>query len=134
MKKIMIAIACLGTLSLTAQITTPQPSPGAKSSQTVGLTEVDLDYSRPHMRDRVVFGDLVPFDKMWRTGANKNSIITVSDMLIFGKDTLQEGSYSIFTMPKSDKTWEVYFYSDTENWGTPEDWKEENVALKTMAK
>ena len=130
----MIAIACLGTLSLTAQITAPQPSPGAKSSQTVGLTEVDLDYSRPHMRDRVIFGDLVPFDKMWRTGANKNSIITVSDMLIFGKDTLQEGSYSIFTMPKSDKTWEVYFYSDTENWGTPEDWKEENVALKTMAK
>jgi len=106
MKKIMIAIACLGTLSLTAQITTPQPSPGAKSSQTVGLTEVDLDYSRPHMRDRVIFGELVPFDKMWRTGANKNSIITVSDMLIFRADTLKAGTYSIFTMPKSDKAWE----------------------------
>ena len=134
MKKIMIAIACLGTLSLTAQITTPQPSPSAKSWQTVGLTEVDLDYSRPHMRDRVIFGDLVPFDKMWRTGANKNSIITVSDMLIFGKDTLKAGSYAIFTMPKNDKAWEVYFYTDTENWGTPEEWKEENIALKTMAK
>jgi len=129
----MIAIACLGTLSLTAQITTPQPSPGAKSSQTVGLTEVDLDYSRPHMRDRVIFGELVPFDKMWRTGANKNSIITVSDMLIFRADTLKAGTYSIFTMPKSDKAWEVYFYTDSENWGTPEEWKEENVALKTMA-
>lgn len=129
----MIAIACLGTLSLTAQITTPQPSPAAKSWQTVGLTEVNLDYSRPHMRDRVIFGDLVPFDKMWRTGANKNSMITVSDMLIFGKDTLKAGTYAIFTMPKNNKAWEVYFYSDTENWGTPEKWDEEMVALKTMA-
>ena len=129
----MIAIACLGTLSLTAQITTPQPSPAAKSWQTVGLTEVDLDYSRPHMRDRVIFGDLVPFDKMWRTGANKNSMITVSDMLIFGEDTLKAGSYAIFTMPKNEKAWEVYFYSDTENWGTPEKWNEEMVAVKTMA-
>ena len=133
MKKIMIAIACLGTLSLTAQITTPQPSPAAKSWQTVGLTEVDLDYSRPHMRDRVIFGDLVPFDKVWRTGANKNSMITVSDMLIFGKDTLKAGTYAIFTMPKSNKAWEVYFYSDTENWGAPEKWNEEMIALKTMA-
>ena len=133
MKKIILAIACFGTLSLTAQITTPQPSPAAKSWQTVGLTEVDLDYSRPHMRDRVIFGDLVPFDKMWRTGANKNSMITVSDMLIFGNDTLKAGSYAIFTMPKNDKAWEVYFYTDTENWGTPEEWKEENIALKTMA-
>ena len=134
MKKIMIAIACLGTLSLTAQITTPQPSPGAKSWQTVGLTEIDLDYSRPHMRDRVVFGDLVPFDQMWRTGANKNAMITVSDMLIFGNDTLMAGTYAIFTKPKKDNAWEIYFYMDTENWGTPEKWNEEMVALKTMAK
>jgi hypothetical protein len=133
MKKTMIALLCLGSFSLTAQITTPQPSPAGKIGQTVGLTELTIDYSRPLKRDRVIFGDLVPFDEMWRTGANKNTIITVSDKLIFGKDTLPAGTYSIFTTPKNGKTWNIYFYTDTENWGTPEEWNEELVAVKTTA-
>ena len=123
----------MGSVSLTAQIVTPQPSPSAKDWQTVGLTEITIDYSRPLKRDRVIFGDLVPYDKMWRTGANKNSMITVSDMLIFGSDTLQSGTYSIFTTPKNGKSWDVYFYTDTENWGTQEKWNDELVALKTTA-
>ncbi|MDG1331725.1 MAG: DUF2911 domain-containing protein [Crocinitomicaceae bacterium] len=133
MKKIMIALLCLGSFSLTAQIKTPQPSPAAKAWQTVGLTEVTVEYSRPAKRDRVIFGELVPYDKMWRTGANKNTMITVDNSLIFGKDTLEAGTYAIFTTPKNGKSWDVYFYTDTENWGTPEDWKEENVALQTTA-
>lgn len=129
----MIALLCLGSFSLSAQITTPQPSPAAKFSQTVGLTEVEVVYSRPAKRDRVIFGDLVPFDKKWRTGANKNTEITVSDVLIFGEDSLEAGTYAIFTTPKSGKSWDVYFYTDTENWGTPEEWNDDNVALKTTA-
>ena len=133
MKKIMIALLTLGSFSLTAQITTPAPSPAAKVWQTVGLTEVTIDYSRPLKRDRVIFGDLVAFDKMWRTGANKNVMITTSEILIFGTDTLKAGTYSIFTTPKKGKSWDVYFYMDTENWGTPEEWDDKLVAVKTTA-
>ena len=129
----MIGLLTLGSFSLTAQITTPAPSPAAKVWQTVGLTEVTVEYSRPQKNDRVIFGELVPFDKMWRTGANKNALITVSDMLIFGKDTLQEGTYSVFTTPKDGESWDIYFYTGTENWGTPENWDEGLVAVKTTA-
>lgn len=129
----MIALLCLGSFSLTAQITTPQPSPAAKAWQTVGLTEVTLEYSRPSKNDRVIFGDLVPYDKMWRTGANKNTMITVTDDLTIGSQTLKAGTYAIFVTPKNGKTWDVFFYTDTENWGTPETWNEELVAVKTTA-
>ncbi len=129
----MIALLALGSFSLTAQISTPAPSPAAKVWQTVGLTEVTIEYSRPLKRDRVIFGGLEDFDKMWRTGANKNTIITTTDVLIFGTDSLKAGSYAIFTTPKKGKSWDVYFYSDTENWGTPEEWNEDLVAVKTTA-
>ncbi len=134
MKKIMIALLCLGSFSASAQITTPQPSPAAKVWQTVGLTDITVEYSRPAKRDRVIFGDLVPYDKMWRTGANKNTMITVSDVLIFGSDTLQAGTYAVFTTPKKGKAWDVFFYTDTENWGTPDKWDDTKVALKASAK
>ncbi|MFT6245259.1 MAG: hypothetical protein ACJA0U_000196 [Salibacteraceae bacterium] len=133
MKKIMIALLTLGSFSLTAQITTPAPSPAAKVWQTVGLTEVTIDYSRPLKRDRVIFGDLVAYDKMWRTGANKNAMITTSEILIFGTDSLKAGSYAIFTTPKKGNSWDVYFYMDTENWGTPGEWDDKLVAVKTTA-
>lgn len=133
MKKIIIAAICFSSLGLSAQIKTPQPSPGATISQSVGLTEVTIEYSRPYKRDRVIFGELVPFDKTWRTGANKNTIMTIDDILIFGADTLKKGSYAIFTTPKKD-AWDIMFYSNTENWGTPEKWNDELVALKATAK
>ena len=116
-----------------AQIKTPAPSPGATIEQKVGLTDISITYSRPHKRDRKIFGSLVPFDKMWRTGANKNTIITTSDILIFGNDTLKAGSYSIFTVPNKD-AWTIFFYGDTENWGTPENWEDKEVMVKTTAK
>ena len=129
----MMALLCLGTFSLTAQITTPQPSPAAKTWQTVGLTEITVEYSRPAKRDRVIFGDLVPFDKMWRTGANKNAMFTTSEDLTISGGTLPAGTYAIFTTPKKGSSWDVYFYTDTENWGTPEEWNDELVALKASA-
>ena len=116
-----------------AQIKTPAPSPGATIEQKVGLTDISITYSRPHKRDRKIFGSLVPFDKMWRTGANKNTIITTSDILVFGNDTLKAGSYSIFTVPNKD-AWTIFFYGDTENWGTPENWEDKEVMVKTTAK
>ena len=68
---------------------------------------------------------------MWRTGANQNSMITFSDDVTVDGKTLKKGKYAIFTTPKADN-WEVFFYTDTQNWGTPENWDANKVALSTM--
>lgn len=133
MKKLVLGISLIASTGLMAQITAPQPSPAAKIEQTVGLTDITIEYSRPSKRDRVIFGDLVPMNELWRTGANKNTTITTSSAVIFGKDTLKAGTYALFTKPGAQE-WSVYFYTTTDNWGTPEEWKSENVALEVKAK
>ncbi len=131
-KTAILFLAFCASISMNAQIVTPQASPSAKVTQVVGLTDVSLDYSRPAMRGRTIFGDLVPFNKLWRTGANKNSIITFStDVKVGGKD-LKAGSYAIFTTP-GESVWEINFYSDTENWGTPQNWDASKVAAIAKA-
>jgi hypothetical protein len=132
MKKLLIASIALLTLSLNAQITVPKASPAGKIEQRVGLADLSITYNRPAKRERVVFGDVVPFGELWRTGANENAKITTSDALIFGKDTLKAGTYAIFTKP-GQTSWEIFFYTDYSNWGTPENWDEKKVALKTNA-
>ena len=116
-----------------AQVKTPAPSPKAVVKQTVGLTEVTIDYSRPSAKGRAVFGDLVPFGRMWRTGANQNSMVTFSDDVTIDGQKLAKGTYAIFTTPKADM-WEVVFYTDTENWGLPGKWDDSKVAAKTNVK
>lgn len=133
MKNIFIAATLFTTTLVSAQIKTPAPSPAAKTMQTVGLTEVTVEYSRPSKKGRTIFGDLVPYNELWRTGANKNTMITTSDVLIFDKDTLQAGTYAVFTKPMDGKTWDVVFYKSTENWGTPENFDEKMVAVSTKA-
>ena len=134
MKKIIIAMTLLvASVTSSAQVRTPQSSPKAVVNQTVGLTEVQIEYSRPSMKGRTIFGDLVPFGKMWRTGANQNSMISFSEDIMIDGKPLKKGKYAIFTTPRAD-SWEVVFYSDTNNWGTPEEWSEANVALKTTVK
>ncbi len=132
MKKIVIFSFALIVFNSYAQITTPKASPLAKIEQKVGLADITISYSRPGKKDRVVFGDVVPFGEIWRFGANENTKITSSDALIFGKDTLKAGTYAIFTKPNKDK-WEIYFYTETTNWGTPDKWDEQKVAMKMTA-
>ena len=127
---LLMAVVCSTGFS---QVKTPQSSPKAMITQTVGLTEVAIDYSRPSAKGRTIFGDLVPFGKLWRTGANANSIITFSDDVMIDGKTLPKGKYALFTIPKADN-WDVIFYKDTDNWGTPENFDEAKVALKTTAK
>ena len=129
---LLIPALSLLLLSADAQIKTPAASPSSKVETTVGLTNVTLDYSRPSKNGRKIFGDLVPFGSLWRTGANKNSIVTFSDDVMIGGKEVKKGSYAIFTKPGKD-SWVVYFYSDTENWGTPEKWDDAKVAAKVMA-
>ena len=133
MKKLILGLALFVATSISAQIVAPRLSPSSKLTQTVGLTDVTIEYSRPSKRDRVVFGDVVPLDEVWRTGANKNTMITFSDNVLIEKDTLKAGTYAIFTKP-NQTGWTVYFYESYENWGTPDEWKEELVVLSTQAR
>ena len=96
----IIALAFM--LSAEAQIQTPQASPKAVIEQTVGLTTVKIDYSRPSSRGRSVYGELVPFGRLWRTGANANTIVTFSDDVIIAGKTLRAGSYALYSQPKAD--------------------------------
>jgi hypothetical protein len=108
----------------------PQASPASKMEQRVGLTDLTITYSRPGKKGREIFGDVVPYDQIWRTGANENTKFTCSDAVIFGKDTLKAGTYALFTKPGKE-SWEIYFYTETNNWGTPDEWSDAKVALKT---
>ena len=129
MKQItLFAAAALMCLSSYAQLKTPQPSPFSKVEQVVGMTDVTLEYSRPGMKNRKIFGDLVPFNTLWRTGANANTKLTFSDDVTIEGKPLKKGTYAMFTKPGA-KNWTIYFYTDSSNWGTPKEWNESKVAL-----
>jgi hypothetical protein len=133
MKKLLLILFVFAISSnVNAQIVTPAPSPFAKMEQKVGLTDVTLEYSRPNMRGRTIFGDLVPYDKVWRTGANARTKITFSDDVAVNGQTLKAGTYAIFTKP-GKQSWEVYFYTDYNGGGTPQEWDDSKVAAKVTA-
>jgi len=96
------------------------------------LTDVSIEYSRPSAKGRTVFGDLVPFGKTWRTGANANTTISFSDDVLINGVPLKKGKYALYTVPKADK-WDVIFYASTDNWGTPDTWEDSKVVVKTSA-
>ena len=112
------------------KITTPQPSPKATVEQRVGLTDVSVEYSRPGVRGRTIFGDLVPFGKTWRTGANSNTKVTFSSDVSIDGQTLNAGSYGLYTVP-NENSWEIIFYSESDNSGVPRDWDDTKIVAKT---
>lgn len=114
-----------------AQIKTPPASPTGKISQTVGLINMDVDYSRPSAKGRKVFGDLVPFGEMWRTGANASTKVTFSDKATVAGISLDKGTYALYTIPEKTN-WTIIFYKNTSYWGVPQpkDFKEEDVAAR----
>lgn len=133
MKKIFLFLfAGLISSAASAQIEVPQPSPSATVEQEVGLTNVTLKYSRPGMRGRTIFGDLVPYGERWRTGANNNTTISFDTGVTIDGKELAAGTYAIYTVPNENQ-WEVIFYKDSKNWGLPQQWDENKVALKATA-
>ncbi len=94
-------------------------SPNAAVSQTIGLTEVSVTYGRPGVRDRLIFGDLVPYSEVWRTGANESTAITFSDDVRFEGEHLEAGVYSMYTIPEED-AWTIII-NDRLSWGTEYD-------------
>ena len=114
---ILLAAAFVITaFGATAQIQMPQASPPSKVSQLVGLTQVSLEYSRPSIRGRKIFGELVPYGEVWRTGANAATTFEFStDVSIEGKP-LPAGKYALYSIP-GKSTWTLIFYKNTTLWG-----------------
>jgi tetratricopeptide (TPR) repeat protein len=110
----MIAATCLTAGSAFGQIQMPRPSPGATITQDVGLGEVTVVYSRPGMKDRVIFGELVPYGEVWRTGANASTKITFTDDANFGGMDVPAGEYALLTVPGKDN-WTIILSSDLES-------------------
>ncbi len=107
----------------------PRVSPNAAVSQTIGTTEVRVTYGRPSVNDREIFGSLVPYDEVWRTGANEATTITFSSDVQVEGESLSAGTYSLFTMPGTD-TWTLIFNSEANVWGTSYD--ESNDVLRVQ--
>ena len=106
------AVAMMSQIaSAQAVIETPAPSPKARVEQRVGITDVSIDYSSPGVKGRKIWGDVVPYDKLWRAGANAPTKLTVSRDFTFGTTAVKAGSYSLFVTP-GKKTWTVALNTD----------------------
>ena len=99
--------------NLAQNFETPRPSPNATVSQTVGVTHITIDYSSPGVKDRTIWGELVPFGDVWRTGANEVTSITFDDPVKINGKELPAGTYGIHTIP-GETEWEIIFSKDTE--------------------
>ena len=130
--------AAAGLLALVAspvsaqQLNLPRPSPKASVSQTVGVTDIDIHYSRPGVKGRTIWGDLVPYGEVWRTGANENTTITFSTPVRVGGKELPAGTYGLQTIPTQNE-WTVILSKDAELWGAF-NYKPENDAVRFQVK
>jgi len=130
MKNFIISILAIFTLntSLNAQgIKTPAPSPTQTIKQDFALSSIEITYSRPNIKGRVVFGDLAPFGKLWRTGANAATRVTFGEDVKVGGVALKAGTYVLYTIPNKEE-WEVIFNKGINNWGIDGYKAEEDVA------
>lgn len=128
---LFLFLLAFGTTAI-AQVTTPQPSPFQTIEQKVGLTDITVEYSRPSMKGRTIYGDLVPFGAKWRTGANANTKITFSDDVTIGGSAVKAGSYAVYSVP-GEKSWDIMFYSDSNNWGLANPWDDSKVVAKVTS-
>ena len=124
---------CASTPVFAQELELPRPSPNAKLSQTVGLTEISVEYSAPGVKGRKIWGELVPYDKLWRAGANAATKITFSrDVTIDGKP-VPAGSYAFFAIP-GKTTWTLILNKDLKQAGTGAEYKQENDQLRVTVK
>lgn len=106
----------------------PRTSPNAAVSQTIGTTEVRITYGRPQVNDRTIFGELVPYDQVWRTGANEATTFSVSTDVTIEGEPLSAGTYSLYTIPGQD-TWTIIFNNVANQWGTQYDQNEDALRV-----
>ena len=117
MRTTLLAAAATFALTTNAQLDLPQPSPLGKVEQVVGLTKVTVEYSRPSAKGRKILGDVVPYDKMWRTGANASTKVTFDGPVTVAGAKVPAGTYSLLTIPHLE-SWEIMLNSDSKVNGT----------------
>jgi hypothetical protein len=137
MKNVALGSVCsllvaLAALPASAQLELPAPSPAAKVMQRVGVTDITVEYSSPGVKGRKVWGDLVPWDKPWRTGANAATKITFSRDVTFGDKPVPAGTYSIVTVP-SEKGWTVVLNKELALWGGGKTYDAQNDVARVSA-
>lgn len=133
MKKLLLCLFIISFLlnANAQQLRTPAPSPTQTIKQDFGISSIELVYSRPGIKGRKIFGDLVPWGKVWRTGANAATHIKFNDDVTFGGQPLKAGEYAIYTVPNQNE-WEVIINKGSQNWGT--EYKQEDDVFRVKAK
>ena len=117
MKKLFLTGLLASTcIVMSAQVKMPQPSPTQTIKQNFGMGNIELTYSRPATKDRKIFGDLVPYNKLWRTGANAATLIKFSEPVEIQGKKIDTGSYALYTIPGTD-SWEIILNKGIKNWG-----------------
>lgn len=137
MKSITTFILCFLIIGFVSQTANAQErgsdearvSPNATVSQTIGTTEVLVTYGRPGVRDREIFGGLVAFDEVWRTGANESTVIVLSDDVMIEGEEVAEGTYSMYTIP-GEEEWTIII-NEKLSWGTQYDEAQDVVRVTT---
>ncbi len=135
MIKKLIACIAISLMLVTAQcqmLKTPQPSPGQTIKQDFGISSVELTYSRPGIKGRKIFGDLVPYGKVWRTGANSATHLKFGDDVTIGGQPLKAGEYVLYTIPNPGE-WDVIINKGVNNWGTEYKQEEDAVRFKVRS-
>lgn len=121
-----VAVAALTASSLNAQqLKVPAPSPLQTVKQAFALSDISVEYSRPSAKNRVIYGDLVPFGKVWRTGANGATKITFGEDVKVEGNAVPAGTYALYTIPNKD-SWEIIIYKDLTLGGDVANYKKEN--------
>jgi Protein of unknown function (DUF2911) len=133
MKRLVLILnAVLALTVVNAQtLTTPQPSPTQTIKQNFAVGFIELNYSRPAKKDRKVMGDLVPFGKVWRTGANNATTITFSDDVTIGGKEVKAGKYGLLSIPDAGK-WIIIISKDA-TVNQPSNYKQENDVVRVEA-
>lgn len=116
-KALLTGILILATTAAFGQVRSPRPSPKSSLMQAVGLTDITINYNRPGVKGRQIWGALVPHDAVWRTGANEATTIQFSDDVWINGSKLAKGLYSLHTIPGTSE-WTVIFNSVAEQWGS----------------
>lgn len=98
-------------------------------SQTIGTTEVRITYGRPQVNDRTIYGELVPYNEVWRAGANEATTFSVSSDVTIEGEPLSAGTYSLYTIPGQD-TWTIIFNNVANQWGTNYDQSEDALRVE----
>lgn len=131
MKKLFFCFALGISVAASAQFSVPAESPRQKVEQQFSISKISLDYGRPGVKGRKIFGDVVPFGKVWRAGANSSTKITFEQSVNFNGATVPAGTYGLFIIP-SEKEWKVILNKDAQQWGAYAFDAQLNVAETTI--